>query len=579
LNLLVPSLTMKFVWLIVSWESVHCSPLEWDVCHNFNSGSLCMENGQCSGDIGISCYGAYISNSQELLKPAIEVAETPQSSPRMIDNSFRMSSILNTRADIRMPDVLSNNETVSNFMRILEKFAHIFKIEFPLLIVHKEYLTRVVARSKEVGRLLVQSDERSEFSRYFIQSEPVVDIRVSFSSITRYLYGLERTDELRRAIIGNLLPYVFVWLEIHANFGLPMPFPSTGLLEFLTSVSQFDPGFGSRWTIPVHQSAFHNSDPNPILFPLIDSDEFIPPAIFDKLSLREDTPVVEALDKIQSLISRNFQIDTARAVLYFIKHHPEISEPTRTLFCSATRYVWLGIFRNLHPISWGRPDSIRLVDLIDLFRVCGKNEPFFTIQERTQYVLPFFLSRRSPPITRIKIPHIFKWENGIKTLDLGYIFQHIGIIRPAILRVNRLRFVTGLHRLVPPSTSETSFLSWLIHELVRLQWHTENPFVDAQPEEFLSQPRRLLTVKLILRGVGICIATLFLEGDPEGTLQNALLDKSIRNIHLGSRTVREGILQVVDYPIWETLYSEDEIPTVLGILRANKQILIPLVRH
>jgi hypothetical protein len=59
-------------------------------------------------------------------------------------------------------------------------------------------------------------------------------------------------------------------------------------------------------------------------------------------------------------------------------------------------------------------------------------------------------------------------------------------------------------------------------------------------------------------------------------LQNAFLNESVRNIYLSSRGIRGVFCQSVDCLFLGKNKSENEVPSVLGILRANLNRLNPL---
>ena len=525
-----------------------------DVCTAFDSQSFCMDDGICSGHPQVSCDQAYELTSSDLLRPSVQRPLTPSMPVNDFNNANRMVTQYFTIGKTNIPEQFSNNEQVVSFVSKISDFESQLSNEYFLLQTNTRFLRSLIANCQRVRASLTNPDDWNEFRKFFVLS--VGSVHMYFSMILRWIYSLDRQDISRRALFNNLTVYMQTWMYVHRLLFLHTPFASDIYLEILSEAATYSTSLVSTWTIPVGPLA---RSP-PLLLPVVDTS--IPLAVYDHFGILEDTPIADAVETITTAVLTDADYDSARAALFLLRNHPDVSGEILGRFCTQTRELWIDLLPVFEKWFSGISTHTSL-DFLDVFRLCGRT--IIDLDERISAIMPAVLGRRIE-VKDYQIPKAWLPGNGIYLSKVL-----VGMNSISLIELKHLIFRFLIRSTNPsPEKEHRVFLSVFVRAISGMtggEYDIEKYKTGLSSE---SEPENRQKHKSTLRGVGILIGQIILARDPDSFIHDALVSGRISNLYMNSRYIREGFCRVIDCLVLEAVLAVDEIPRFLHLLRSNQ---------
>lgn len=399
----ISRLTMLFLFLMGSRA-------HQDACFHIEPSSVCEESGLCT-ITGIACDDAYIALGKSIL---VERNEPPMT-PSMDDKVYRILSELHPGAFASIP-IWTTSPYYRNLTEKLEMVVMKFQNQFPKIISDIPLIRELVDSAAlfelhVVNELFLEfgDDPRRAFNRIRYYHEVVynsllADIDMYFDSIVGYVQSLDYSDDMREAILAQMIPYAHAVLRMNQYMRVPGGLIGQPWIEALTFMSRYDPLYTYSedekiWTIPLIISEHTR------LLPITPSDigRFADIVFETFTSLDRDAILNEISVELRSYIIHHgtpferprFYQFMRSSLIYLDSNDPD----TTAEFCQAHQEDFLQYFR----IQTRRVEIHAHTSLLALFRICGSD--YFTMQDRVSIVLPVLIGRHQAP----RHHRIYKW--------------------------------------------------------------------------------------------------------------------------------------------------------------------------
>jgi len=547
-----------------------------DPCQKLNKSSFCLTSGMCSPPLAISCIEAYKQASADLLKPFETVP------PRFVHITPGQLSFARTIARNRqcpsppvLPPNISENRNYKELISVMGILSTELTEQFPTISAQPSVLRRLVFFAEKVAAeivapLIEAGDTRTLtlFGCAFYATPSVVSVSYIARMGARYIASADLS--IRSALLGNWIPIFHACSRVNRILGLPDLFARPAYVEFFTEAVKFDPLYEvyhqrKQWAISMVQ---HKNELVLPLLPPTEMDEF-PLVVTETLQIDDSRPSPENMDRIiQQLVesmnmSFHEKLYVVRSALFYMSYFPGITDFDRTYFCAWSEFVWSNLLRTF-TINANELESNNAITLIDLFRVCGKS--YLSIEDRVRLVLPIVLAGS-------RFTERLDWSlvaaDGTSSFSSKFVLFAripIPILRtPILLKADNAQPTNETQHGIILSAFVQDILQQALPRAIRLH--------DMKSTTRMHQNRSTHIPLIVL---GRAIGLLVVAGDPQGVLQTLLTDGSMPNLYMNSIFVRKGFCQVVDCNVFETLFSDNEIPAVLEICRNHKNILNPL---
>jgi len=256
------------------------------------------------------------------------------------------------------------------------------------------------------------------------------------------------------------------------------------------------------------------------------------------------------------------KLNVVRAALFYMSNFPGITDLDRTYFCSQSKDLWNPLMSSF-TASETEIDSNNAISVIDLLRICGKT--FLSIEDRVRLILPIVLAgSRDSKLHEICVADQHGNTKILTTIESFSRVTFLHLRRKVLLKKDKLAPATEMEhaRLLGEFVSE--MLEKAFRRFVRVH-NTVSSFRE-RAAGFTNLPMTVL---------GQTIALLVISGDPDHVLQKLLTDGTMPNLYMNSYHVRNGFCVVVDCNVFDTLFTDNELPTVIELLRTNQHILNP----
>lgn len=544
-----------------------------DPCKRLHSSSFCLTSGMCSPPLQISCTEAYVQLSADLLVP---FASPPLSIQVSSDQmSFTRAIAESRQCLVRpvLPDYISENRHYMELLILMGRLSADLTNHFPFVTASPTLLQQLVLSAEHVAREIItplvadgNNPAMTLIACAFYGDQAVLSVSYIARIGARYLASADRS--VRSALMGNWIQIIHACSRVYQLLKLPDLFARPAFLEFFTEAVKFDPLYEDdyahkQWIISMVQ---YQQDLVLPLVPPADLDDF-PLEVIERLAIDNSRPPAERIDRILQRLAASIDnssvkstINIVRSTLFYMLNFPGIRALDRLYFCTQSQSLWT---RLLSTLTQSQTDvySDNFIPLIDLFRICGKS--YLSIDDRVRLVLPIVLTgsrTRRSQVVSLTDTH---GKTTFETMFLSMWRIRIPLLRsPIILQVGNSQPIndTGNGRIL------SGFLRTLLRENLQraLRVHDTKASTHMRENALTHIPMMVL---------GRVIALLVLAGDPEHLLESLLVNRSIPNLYMNMFHVRNGFCQVLDCNMFDTLFSDEELPVVVHILRQHKHIL------
>ena len=545
-----------------------------DPCQRLHPISFCLTSGMCSTPLTVSCNEAYIQRSQGLLVPMDSTPQFIQLSVRQLLAARAMAESRHDGSSRDLPPTISAHPDYIELLRLMDKLSNHMTAQFPTISAPIEILTQLVAAaeivaSNIVNPILQRKDKRTFtlFGSDFYGARSVHIIAYIIRMSARYIASSDIS--LRSSLLGNWIPIFHACSRVNQILSIPDLLARPSLDEILTEAVKFDPIYetsppGKLWNVSLYN---HRRDLVLPLLPPTDIDDF-PLGVMDMLFLDLSPPSTEQFDSIiQQLffaINKKFhdKLNDVRAALFYMLNFPGITDLDRTYFCAKTKDFWNPLLSSFTAFET-EIDSNDAISLIDLFRICGKT--FLSIEDRVLLVLPIVLAgSRDPKPHEICVADQHGNTNMLTTMESFARVAAPNLRRKVLLKKDKLAPATEMEH----ATLLGEFVSEMLEKAFRrfVRVHNTVSSVRERAAGFTTFPMSVL---------GQTIALLVIAGDPYYVLERLLRDGTMPNFYMNSIHVRNAFCGVIDCNVFDTLFTDNELPTVIELLRTNQHILNP----
>jgi hypothetical protein len=545
-----------------------------DPCQRLHPSSFCLTSGMCSPPLTVSCNEAYIQTGEGLLILMDSTPQFIQLTPRQLLAARAMADSRRDGSSRDLPPTISAHPDYIDLLRLMDKLSNHMTAQFPTISAPIEILTQLVAAAEKVASDIVnpilQRKEKRTFTLFgsdFYASRSVQIIAYIIRMSARYIASSDLS--IRSSLLGNWIPIFHACSRVNQILSIPDLLARPSFVEILTEAVKFDPIYEASppeklWNVSLYN---HRRDLVLPLLPPTDIDDF-PLVVMDMLFLDLSPPSSGKIDSIiQQLViairSRfHDKLNVVRAALFYMSNFPGITDLDRTYFCSQSKDLWNPLMSSF-TASETEIDSNNAISLIDLLRICGKT--FLSIEDRVRLILPIVLAgSRDSKLHEICVADQHGNTNILTTIESFSRVTFLHLRRKVLLKKDKLAPATEMEhaRLLGEFVSE--MLEKAFRRFVRVH-NTVSSFRE-RATGFTNLPMTVL---------GQTIALLVISGDPDHVLQKLLTDGTMPNLYMNSYHVRNGFCVVVDCNVFDTLFTDNELPTVIELLRTNQHILNP----
>ena len=535
--------------LLIALLLIYCSgQFTDDPCTMLHPLSFCRQSdpkpGFCSGDLTLSCHGAYDKVSVPFLRPA---TEAPVLTPRT-ELPFALMSGL-------PPIVLEKGSPLTplaRFFRAGGNYIDHFRSDFPHIrfrgipagiFEHAAQQLVASALAHPSGNYIWRIRKKIYYSKMFSECHTLL------VSGLNYIYAAGPFS--RRGIFANYIHYLHVWLSVVRIIGLPSLFSQASYVEILTGVAEFQPFFSGAsktfWTFEFPESRHL---PNALILPII-----LPRNVDDVLIRISDffngQNITSDWLMTRAQTSHRFEPGTLTVTnLLRASLALELYQPSEN-YCETYRQFWMDAFAAMRPASRKQhTDYLMRLNLLQLFRICGNR--YMDLAFRALTVLPALIPKTSG--SQIEVDVCF--SNGTFTsMDVA----------KRLSSMSTLNFVDNILLVCKEELLFTRFISAFVVNITSTDSLRQLPsYTDTL---YFSSTESYLVSMKTLKGFGIAIALLMREGDPHRVLETALRDRVIPNYYLDSPAIRAGFCEVLNCGVIETIFANSEYPQLLSIIR------------